>query len=124
MEEEYRVLRSYNKLKGFENKVYRLGNTRIPIPIPINTTIYFFGAMILVALIDFTVGIHINFIYKYLALPVAITYLAKNRKIDGKVAHKYFVRLIQFQFIKKSRIERFEVRENIRPFVLKFSSLT
>lgn len=118
MEEEYRVLRSYNKLKGFENKVYRLGNTRTPIPIPINTSIYFIGAMILVALIDGTIGIHINFIYKYLALPLAITYLAKNRKIDGKVAHKYFVRLIKFQFIKKSRIERFEVRENIKGFTL------
>ncbi|EGT5619288.1 conjugal transfer protein, partial [Clostridium perfringens] len=30
--------------------------------------------------------------------------------------HKYLLRLIQFQNIKKSKIERFEIRENLESF--------
>ena len=65
-------------------------------------------ALIIIAIIDATIGIHINFIYKYVALPLGIAYIAKNKKIDGKPMHKYLLnRLIQFQNIKKSKIERF-----------------
>ncbi|TPF98042.1 conjugal transfer protein, partial [Clostridium perfringens A] len=39
--EERKVLRSYSKIKGFENKIYRLGNTKLPFPIPISTGVYF-----------------------------------------------------------------------------------
>ncbi|HAT4359443.1 TPA: conjugal transfer protein, partial [Clostridium perfringens] len=67
MEEERKILRSYNKLKNFEIKIYRLGNTTIPFPLPITTTVYFLAALTLVAIIDATIGIHINFIYKYVA---------------------------------------------------------
>ncbi|ELC8333337.1 TcpE family conjugal transfer membrane protein [Clostridium perfringens] len=116
MEEERKILRSYNKLKNFEIKIYRLGNTTIPFPLPITTTVYFLAALTLVAIIDATIGIHINFIYKYVALPLGIAYIAKNKKIDGKPMHKYLLRLIQFQNIKKSKIERFEIRENLESF--------
>lgn len=116
MGEERKYLRSYNKLKNFEIKIYRLGNTTIPFPLPITTTVYFMAALILVAIIDNTIGIHINFIYKYIALPLGIAYIAKNQKIDGKPMHKYLLRLIQFQGIKKSKIERFEIRKNLKSF--------
>ncbi|MGU8584509.1 TcpE family conjugal transfer membrane protein, partial [Clostridium perfringens] len=53
---------------------------------------------------------------KYVALPLGIAYIAKNKKIDGKPLHKYLLRLIQFQNIKKSKIERFEIRENLESF--------
>jgi len=45
MEEERKILRSYNKLKNFEIKIYRLGNTTIPFPLPITTTVYFFSSI-------------------------------------------------------------------------------
>ena len=75
MEEDRKILRSYNKLKNFEIKIYRLGNTKIPFPVPITTTVYFVVALIIIAIIDATIGIHINFIYKYVALPLGIAYI-------------------------------------------------
>lgn len=113
------VLRSYNKIKNFETKIYRLGNTLIPIPIPITTSLYFIGALIIVALIDSLINININPIYKYVALPLLMAYIAKNRNIDGKPAHKYIIRLLQFQLIKNSKIERFKIRKEIKPFEFK-----
>ena len=107
MEEDRKILRSYNKLKNFEIKIYRLGNTTIPFPVPITTTVYFVVALIIIAIIDATIGIHINFIYKYVALPLGIAYIAKNKKIDGKPLHKYLLRLIQFQNIKKFKLTLF-----------------
>ena len=50
MEEDRKILRSYNKLKNFEIKIYRLGNTTIPFPIPITTTVYFVVALIVMQL--------------------------------------------------------------------------
>ncbi|MDT7989120.1 TcpE family conjugal transfer membrane protein [Clostridium perfringens] len=120
MEENRVILRSYSKIKSFENKIYRLGNTRLVFPLPIGTAAYFIGVVLFVALIDSFIGFNINPVYKYVGIPGVITYLVKNRKIDGKPAHKYFIRLIQYQFLKKSKIERFEIREKVKPFVLKF----
>lgn len=111
-----KVLRSYSKIKGFENKIYRLGNTKLPFPIPISTGVYFGGVVLLIAFIDVTIGFNINFIYKYIGIPLGVTYLIKNRKIDGKPAYKYFWRLLQFQTLKKAKIERFEIRKDIKPF--------
>ncbi len=79
MEEDRKILRSYNKLKNFEIKIYRLGNTTIPFPVPITTTVYFVVALIIIAIIDATIGIHINFIYKYVALPLGIAYIKKKK---------------------------------------------
>lgn len=87
------IVSSPNIIKSFENKIYRLGNTRLGFPLPIGTVAYFIGA---------------------------ITYLVKNRKIDGKPAHKYFIRLMRYQFLKKYKIERFEIKEKVKTFVLKF----
>ncbi|PWX55384.1 TcpE family conjugal transfer membrane protein [Clostridium perfringens] len=120
MGEKREVLRSYSKIKSFENKIYRLGNTRLGFPLPIGTVAYFIGAVLFVALIDSIIKLNINPVYKYIGIPGAITYLVKNRKIDGKPAHKYFIRLMQYQFLKKSKIERFEIKEKVKPFVLKF----
>ena len=119
MDEDRIVLRSYSNLKNIKTKLYKLGNKSIWFPIEVETLITFFGALVIILIIDVLFKIPINPIYKFLAFPLGVSLALKTTKIDGKSPHIYLIRLLQYQQIRKKTIERFDVRENIKEIKFK-----
>ena len=111
------VLRSYSNLKNIKTKIYKIGNIPVLVPIELEALGMFAILFFITTIVDSIIKLNINPIYKYIAIPVALTMVLKTAKIDGKAPHIYFFRLLQFQQIRNKTIERFEIRETDKEII-------
>ena len=110
-EEKVIVLRSFTNIKNLETKIYKIGNIKLIAPLPLQSLGVFLIIDAVIVLINLIVNLPFNGTIKYLIIPFLLTIFFKKAQIDGKPPHVYFLRLLEYQLIKKAQIERFEVRE-------------
>jgi len=113
MENQERIIiKSYSKAWKIENRIYSVGNIKLPRPISPRQLLYF----AVVALVIFILSQILPFLkliptpIRYAILPIFITWFVNKKKLDGKNPFKFFGKLIIHLFTKGLFIERFTQR--------------
>lgn len=114
-EEKKIILRNYNKVYTLEQKVYTIGNWRLPTPVELVPGIFFIVmAASLFILNNKIVKIPIPSIIQYLFIPYFLASRMTKTKKDGKKLFQYYKDYIEYLFIKGTELEGFEKVEKIK----------
>ncbi len=100
---------AYNHAWQIENKIYAIGNLKLPVPISITEVAYFgiIAAVILVLSILIKPLAYIPAIIRFAIFPFLLTKFLLKKKLDGKAPQKYFMGWLQYLATKNDYIERF-----------------
>ncbi|WP_026884249.1 TcpE family conjugal transfer membrane protein [Clostridium akagii] len=104
------ILRSYNKMNNIEKKIYTIQNFKLPIPVNLYASIYFFIFVLLMLLIGRILPFLsiIPPILKYVLVPYIISKYMRQKKLDGKKPWKYAIDYTIYRFTKNNVYERFK----------------
>lgn len=109
------VIRNYNKVYTLEQKIYTLGNWRLPNPVEMVPAIAFVTMATTMFIINRSiVKIPIPGPIQYVILPYLIASKITKTKKDGKKLFKYYMDYVTYLFQKGTEIERFEKVEKIK----------
>lgn len=114
-EKKKRLLRNYNKVYTLEQKVYTIGNYRLPTPVELVPGVFF--VVMAASIFVFNnniVKIPIPGIIQYLFIPYLLASRITKTKKDGKKLFQYYKDYIEYLFTKGTEIERFEKVEKIK----------
>ena len=110
MEERPIHIKSYKRVWKIERILYKLDD-RIKLwkPVTLWQLIYFFLAIILVAVIDFNTFLigWIPELVRYGGIPFAISYYMSKVKHDGKTPHRWFYTIIKY-YVSNKRLNRYK----------------
>lgn len=92
------ILRTYSGVWKLDRKLYSIEGYKLPFPISIVDGAYFAASLSLLIFIYKLIPIFdgINFIIRFVVLPLGITKLLTTIKLDGKYPHKFFMDYIAF----------------------------
>ena len=114
MENREKIIISYNKIYTVEQKLYTIGNIKLPQPVQMHTAIAFLCVVMLVFIITSIIPIPIPGTVKYMLIPYLIAKKATTSKRDGKTLYKYYMAYVPYLFQKKIELERFDHCENLK----------
>ena len=103
------TIRSHNKVWQIENRVYAVGNWKLPMPIS-PKAIFFFGAAALLMRglsMAFDAVAALPPMLRYGIIPYAAAQFFLKIKLDGKAPHKYFIAWLKWLASHGEYIERF-----------------
>lgn len=114
MESKDKVLISYNKIYTLDQKLYSVGNIKLPQPVQMHTAIAFLITVIVVFIVTAMIPIPIPGAIKYLVIPYLLAKKITVSRRDGKSLYKYYIGYIPFLLEKKIEIERFNECEKVK----------
>lgn len=110
-----KILISYNKIYDLEEKVYNIGQLKLPRPMPLYTVI----ATILTAAIMFIISSMFGIItiipgiIRYAVIPVVVGRTVTVSRKDGKNLFRYYTAYIPYLITRNTTIERFKECDDI-----------
>ncbi len=108
MEKNKKILVSYQKIYDVEQKLYTIGNFRLPQPIQMHTAIALLIVALVMVIINNIINIPVSGLIKYGLVPYFIAKKITISKKDGKTLYKFYLSYIPYLFTKNERIERFK----------------
>lgn len=103
------MIRSHNKAWQIENRVYALGNWKLPMPISPKAMFFFIAATLLMRGLStiFDTITTIPGVLRYVIIPYAAAHFFLKIKLDGKAPHKYFAAWLRWLASRSQYVERF-----------------
>lgn len=115
-------INSYQKLWKYENKIYKLGNLRMPFPINAYDALYFIGTLGVVILLRNIWPISaMNEVLKYGLIPYLISRYLRKVKFDGKTPIAFVRDFIPYFITKNQHYQFFQSIQ--KPFGNKHTKL-
>lgn len=114
MEENRKIIKSYNNVWHISRTFYSLGGIELPMPVSMNFMIY----CILAEVPMYLIGGILPAMIRYIIIPAVIAWVFEQRIIDGKNPYQFFRSIVSYYFIvlvKGHKINRFQYYKVEKP---------
>jgi len=117
------ILKTYNHIWKVPFKIYSIDSIRLAVPINPWDAVYYMVGLTIAVTLDFIYPGDIEFMWKFVVIPIAVRFALAKVKLDGKKPHKFFWSTFLYMMnkgekeffkpIKKQTLKSFEGEEVI-----------
>jgi hypothetical protein len=84
------ILRTYGNIWNTPFKIYSIDRVKLLVPVNPWDVVYYMAGLVVAAVLDFIYPGELEFMWKYVVIPLAVRFILARVKLDGKRPHRFF----------------------------------